>query len=106
MEPMPAVLATAGASKKPAPLTNAEKGWAGSLFVAGLLLLLGVIVWFGLSTGDWKLVSKTTSGTGASARTTEFSAATTLAGISEAQLTDVAHSSADRVIDAAGVGDD
>jgi hypothetical protein len=73
MRSTPAVLATAAASKKPLPLEGWERASAVFIFVAGVLLVAGVIVWFGISTGDWKLVSKTTSGTGATATTTDYS---------------------------------
>ena len=72
MEPH-AVLASAASSKKPLPLSGWEKASAAFIVTAGLLLVLGTILWFGLSTGDWRLVSRTTTGSGSSATTTDYS---------------------------------
>jgi hypothetical protein len=48
-----------GVSKTPEKLSTAEKRWSGLLVGLGSLLIIGVLVWFGLSTGDGGLKSKT-----------------------------------------------
>lgn len=63
---------TSPTTKLPAPLTKGEKAWSAVLVAMGLVLTVGVLVWFGLSTDDGGLKSKVTTtietGTGASLR--------------------------------------
>jgi hypothetical protein len=72
------------ATKRPKPMTGPEKLWAGALVVVGAVLLVGIVVWFLLSTGG-ELVTKssvttTTSGQTAT-ETTEYADSVLLGGI-------------------------
>jgi hypothetical protein len=62
---------TSATTKLPAPLTSTEKAWSAVLVILGLLLTVGVLIWFGASTAGGGLKSKVTTitetGTGASA---------------------------------------
>ena len=53
--------ATSSTTKLPAALTTSEKWRAALLVVLGILLTIGVLVWFGLSTEDGGLKSKVTN---------------------------------------------
>jgi hypothetical protein len=67
------MLAAAASSKKPQPLGCWERFSAIVVFLAGLVLVGGVIYWFGSSTENFRLVSKVTHGSGETARTTNYS---------------------------------
>ena len=56
----PSVAATA---KRPEPLTGSEKLWQLALFITGALLILGILVWFGLSTDGGGLTSQVSEST-------------------------------------------
>lgn len=49
---------TSATTKLPAALTPAEQRWSGMLVALGIVLIVGVTVWFGLSTDNGGLKSK------------------------------------------------
>jgi hypothetical protein len=77
------------ATKRPKPLTKAEKQWAAALIVVGAIVLIGTVAWFAGSTGG-SLKTKETKTTKASGTTpeqtstTEYSDSVLLAGLGTA----------------------